>query len=110
MASQPRQPGSAIKPLYYAAAIDDGVITSMTMVNDVKTSWGTYTPKNYDGTYKGWISVRSALAGSRNIPSVKIFDEYGITQSMEAVKSYGFTTVKDTDYNLASALGGLTYG
>lgn len=110
MASQPRQPGSSIKPLYYAAAINDGTITSKTMVNDVKTSWGTYTPKNYDGTYKGWMSVRSALVGSRNIPSVKIFDEYGITRSMEAIKAYGFTTVKDTDYNLASALGGLTYG
>lgn len=110
MASQPRQPGSSIKPLYYAAAIDDGVVTSRTMVNDVKTSWGGYTPKNYDGAYKGWISVRSALVGSRNIPSVKIFDEYGINRSMNAIKSYGFTTVKDTDYNLATALGGLTYG
>lgn len=110
MASQPRQPGSSIKPLYYAAAIDDGVITSRTMINDVKTSWGSYTPKNYDGAYKGWISIRSALVGSRNIPSVKVFDEYGITQSMKAIKSYGFTTIKETDYNLASALGGLTYG
>lgn len=110
MASRPRQPGSAIKPLYYAAAINDGAITSKTMVNDVKTSWGSYTPKNYDGAYKGWMSVRSALVGSRNIPSVKIFDEYGVTRSMEAIKGYGFSTVKDTDYNLASALGGLTYG
>jgi len=110
MASQPRQPGSSIKPLYYAAAIEDGVITSRTMINDNKTSWGRYTPRNYDGTYRGWMSVRSALVASRNVPSVKIFDQYGVSRSMEAIKSYGFTTIKDTDYNLSSSLGGLTYG
>ncbi len=110
MANSSRQPGSSIKPLYYSKAIDDGYITSRTVVNDTRTSWGDYTPKNYEGGYWGWISVRSALVHSRNIPSVKVFDEYGVDNSMAAIKSFGITTIEDTDYNLASALGGLTYG
>lgn len=110
MANSPRQPGSSIKPLYYSKAIDDGLITARTMINDTLTSWGKYTPKNYEGGYWGWITIRNALVFSRNIPAVKVFDEYGVDNSISAIQSYGITTIVDSDYNLASALGGLTYG
>ncbi len=110
MANSPRQPGSAIKPFYYAKAIDDKVITPNTIVHDVRTSWGKYTPKNYEGGFQGAMTVREALIRSRNIPAIKIFEKYGVERSMTALKEFGFTTILDTDYNLATALGGLTYG
>lgn len=110
MANTPRQPGSAIKPFYYAKAIDAKVITPTTIVYDVKTSWGKYTPKNYEGGFQGAMTVREALIRSRNIPAIKIFEKYGVERSMTALKEFRFTTILDTDYNLATALGGLTYG
>jgi penicillin-binding protein 1A len=110
MANSPRQPGSAIKPFYYAKAIDANIITPYTIVYDVPTSWGKYTPKNYEGGFQGAMTVREALIRSRNIPAITIFEKYGVERSMTALKEFGFTTILDSDYNLATALGGLTYG
>ncbi len=111
MANSPRQPGSSIKPYYYAMAIEDGAVTSRTLINDTKTRWGDYVPENYGGGYSGYMTVRNALITSRNIPSVKIFNDlYGVQNSVDAVKKFGFTTVEETDYTIATATGGMTYG
>ena len=110
MADTPRQPGSNIKPLYYAAAMDKGLITPSTTILDAYTDFGGYAPKNYGGGYHGNVTVRQALVYSYNIPSVKIFDKIGPTAAIDFMKKMGITTFEDSDYNLATALGGMTYG
>ena len=65
-----RQPGSSFKPIAYAAAYRAGYAPS-TIVYDVKTTFGGWTPNNYDGTFKGPMTMRSALASSRNITAIK---------------------------------------
>ncbi|HEY5557465.1 transglycosylase domain-containing protein, partial [Acetobacterium sp.] len=110
MADTPRQPGSNIKPLYYAAAMDKGLITPSTTILDAYTDFGGYAPKNYGGGYHGNVTVRQALVYSYNIPSVKIFDKIGPSDAIAFMQEMGITTFEDSDYNLATALGGMTYG
>lgn len=69
-----RQPGSAFKPLIYAAAVENGGIGSGTILSDTKTVFAkNYIPKNSDNRYKGKMTARQALAQSRNIPAIKAF-------------------------------------
>ena len=110
MADTPRQPGSNIKPLYYAAAMDKGLITPSTTILDAYTDFGGYAPKNYGGVYHGNVTVRQALVYSYNIPSVKIFDKIGPTAAIAFMEKMGISTFDDNDYYLATALGGMTYG
>lgn len=71
IATSPQQPGSSIKPYVYAAAFKNGFNPGTTLM-DVQTTWdGTYTPKNYDGRFRGPVTIARALQGSLNIPAVK---------------------------------------
>ena len=85
MAQVPRQPGSSIKPLLYAFAFERG-FTPDSAVDDSPLSIGTDRPKNYEGGYKGRMTLRSALAQSRNIPAIRTFlaldDEDGFLASL----------------------------
>jgi len=67
-----RQPGSTIKPLVYSALFELGY-PDKTIIFDVPTNFGNYKPQNFDSKFKGPISLRQALAESRNVPSVKVF-------------------------------------
>ncbi len=72
--TSPRQPGSSFKPLVYAAAVQNGGIGTGTLLSDTKTTFErNYVPRNSDNTYKGKMTVRYALAQSRNIPAIKAF-------------------------------------
>mgnify|MGYP004609605069 FL=1 len=117
-----RQPGSSIKPLsVYSPAIEYGLVTPSTIVNDSKISFGNWTPRNDDRRFLGRITVRAALRGSRNIPAVKICDyltpeasfdflrdRYHISSLIESDKRNGKVF---TDIGLSQiALGGLTDG
>lgn len=106
VATTPRQPGSSFKPIYYAQALADGVITPATILEDVPTDFGGYTPQNANRDFQGNISVRDALSRSLNIPSVKVMQKLGIDRSIEAAKNLGITTL-DTkkNYGLSLALG-----
>ncbi|MFT9847221.1 transglycosylase domain-containing protein [Aneurinibacillus sp. REN35] len=108
----PRQPGSAIKPIgVYAPAIEEGIISPNSTVVDEETTFpGNWTPKNSGSTFKGPMSVRSALAQSRNIPAVKVYFETGVRKSLAYVKKMGVNTIVDNDYYLPTALGGFTRG
>ncbi|MBP8865704.1 MAG: PBP1A family penicillin-binding protein, partial [Acetobacterium sp.] len=110
MANTPRQPGSNIKPLYYAAAMEKGLITPSTTISDTYTDFGGYAPRNYDGGYHGTVTVRTALVNSYNIPAVKVFDKVGPEEAVAFMQLMGISTFEDDDYNLATALGGMTYG
>lgn len=106
MATTPRQPGSSIKPLYYTEALYRGVITPGTILHDVKTDFGGYSPQNADRKFRGNVTVRSAISQSLNIPSVEVMQYLGVDRSVEALKRFGLTTISNkTDYGLSLALG-----
>ncbi|WP_370630093.1 penicillin-binding protein 1C [Xenophilus sp. Marseille-Q4582] len=71
----PRQPGSTLKPLLYAQAIAERRLTAASLLEDssaqIPTSGGLYIPQNYDRSFKGTVSVRTALAASLNVPAVR---------------------------------------
>ncbi len=119
MAIRPRQPGSSIKPLTYAAAFQKGW-TPATLIWDVPGKFPDganppYEPQNYDGRFHGPARVRDALANSYNIPAVKalqfvgVYDDPNTPQAEGLIKfaeSLGITTLTRNDYGLALTLGG----
>ncbi|QEA12227.1 penicillin-binding protein 1C [Comamonas flocculans] len=70
-----RQPGSTLKPFLYAQAIAERRLTAASLVHDaptqIPTAGGLYIPQNYDRQFKGWVTVRTALASSLNVPAVR---------------------------------------
>ena len=106
-----KQTGSSMKPLAVVApGIDKDIITAATVFDDVPTSFGGYTPKNYN-YYRGLLTVRHAIESSQNIPMVKGIQKIGIENSLEFLKNLGITNLDDEkDNNLQLSLGGLTNG
>lgn len=115
-----RQPGSSFKPIVYAASFLKGY-TPETVLLDVPTEFNTgcpaeiaenspdecYSPVNYDGKYRGPVSLREALAQSLNVPAVKLLYLTGLDNSIELAKSMGITTLADKSrYGLTLVLGG----
>lgn len=106
-----RQPGSSIKVVNYAYALGHGY-TPATILEDTPITYNIagsppYTPKNYDNTYRGRISLRSALAESRNIPAVKVLAGYGVSNMVALGQKMGIASWQDpTDYGLSLTLGG----
>lgn len=110
VALQPRQPGSSIKPIIYAAAFEKGY-TPNTILYDVVTNFSTsgtsYEPRNYNGKEYGPVSMRKALAGSLNIPAVKTLYLTGLDPVLALSKKLGYTTLTDKDrFGLSLVLGG----
>ena len=70
-----RQPGSTLKPFLYAQAMAEKRLTAASLLEDasthIQTSGGLYIPQNYDHQFKGWVSVRTALGASLNVPAVR---------------------------------------
>jgi len=106
-----RQPGSSIKVINYALSLSNSLTLAST-IDDSPITFSVsglppYTPKNYDGTYRGKISVRSALAESRNIPAVKILASYGVSKMIDLGEKMGITTWTDRSrFGLSLTLGG----
>jgi 1A family penicillin-binding protein len=106
-----RQPGSSIKIINYAYALEHGY-TLATILNDSPVSFSVpgspiYTPKNYDGKFRGKIPLRNALAESRNIPAVKVLASLGVNKMIEQGKKMGITTWSNSsNYGLSLTLGG----
>ena len=104
-----RQPGSAMKPFVYLAAIQSGK-TPGSIVDDSPVTFGSWSPKNYENDFVGSITYRYALQHSRNVAAVKIADEVGMSKIIKLAKEMGISTLTDQDNNLSTALGGLTHG
>lgn len=105
-----RQPGSAFKPFVYLAAIQDGM-TPGTVMDDKKIEFNGWSPKNYEGTYSGQMTLRYALQHSVNTIAVQLADAVGMRKVLNLASSLGITTLDESkDNNLAAALGGLTNG
>ncbi len=104
-----RQPGSSIKPIIYAAAMEKGY-TPDTILFDVKTNFAVtgkpYIPLNYDLQERGPVTMRQALQGSLNIPAVQTFYLVGQKKGIEFAKRLGYSTFNDGDFGLSLVLGG----
>lgn len=104
-----RQPGSAMKPFVYLAAIQSGK-TPGSIVDDSPVDFNGWQPQNYSRDFQGPMTYRYALQHSRNVAAVKIADEVGMRKILNLAKDMGITTLTDSDNNLSTALGGLTHG
>jgi len=118
-----RQPGSAFKPFVYAAAFQKGFLPE-TILWDVQTEFNVncaedasetkdeyglncYHPKNYDGAFRGPISLREALAQSINLPSVKLLYLVGVESAIDLAQNLGISTLTHpAQYGLSLVLGG----
>lgn len=106
MATTARQPGSTFKPIYYSKALAAGVITPATVYRDGPINIAGWQPKNATKLWYGDTTVRSALSRSLNIPSVKVMQDYGVDNSVQAARDYGITTLSDDkQYGLSLAIG-----
>jgi membrane carboxypeptidase/penicillin-binding protein PbpC len=110
-----RQPGSAIKPVTYAAALDprrDHPLSPASVILDIRTSFTTntgapYVPANYDNRFHGPVSVRDALARSYNVPAVRVLDYVGVERMVRLANDLGLSTFQaGDDLGLALTLGG----
>ncbi len=105
-----RQPGSAFKPFVYAAALERGLSPS-TLVNDaplsisaLETGSQIWQPKNYDGKFDGMMRLRTALAKSKNLVSVRVIRKITPSYTQEFIQRFGFEPEKHPPY-LTMALG-----
>ncbi len=104
----PRSPGSALKPILYAAALSDGLILPHSILADIPTQIGSYAPQNFDLGFDGAVPANRALARSLNIPAVKLLQQYKYQRFYETLQQCGITTLNrsaDT-YGLSLILGG----
>ncbi|GEM_PF-354150 len=109
MAVMPRQPGSVIKPLYYAAAIDEGIIKPNTVLNNKKRDFNGYSPDNYAASPEK-VSAREALIHSYNVASVEVLSKLGVEKAIKFMSACGITSIQKEDHNLALGLGGMSKG
>ena len=105
-----RQPGSSFKPFIYSASLEKG-FTPATIINDAPvvvdpflTGGLVWEPKNYDGKYDGPISMRTALAHSKNMVAIRILQSIGTQYAQDYVARFGFDVEKHPPY-LTMALG-----
>jgi len=106
--TSPRSPGSLLKPMLYALALEEGSLTSAQLLPDIPTSFGDFRPANFYRNYDGAVPANEALARSLNIPFVYLLKDYGIERFHATLREYGFRQLpKGPDhYGLSLVLGG----
>ena len=106
-----RQPGSSIKPITYTVVFKKGYSPGNTVLDtpvSFKDDWGnSYTPVNYDGKFRGPVSIRVALGSSFNIPAVKLLASIGLADMIQTAKDLGISSFEDKSrFGLSLTLGG----
>ena len=106
--SAPRSTGSILKPLLYAAMLDEGALLPNTLIADVPTQISGYTPQNFNMTYDGAVPARRALARSLNIPSVLMLQDFGVNKFYEELQRFKLRDIskRPDHYGLSLILGG----
>lgn len=113
MATAPRQSGSSFKPIVYAAALEKKLITPATILKDQPTIFlknvaftKPYSPKNYDGKFRGDVLPRRALSNSLNVPAVAVMEKIGVEGALNFARSMGISSLGDANnYGLSLVLG-----
>lgn len=107
-----RQPGSSFKPILYAAALSQDLISPATVIWDTPTAYPVgmgyfYSPRNYDRTFHGPVTVRTALANSYNVPAVKLLASLGNERLVSKAEEFGITSLtrEPDSYGLSLSLG-----
>ena len=106
-----RQAGSTLKPFLYQMAIEQRLLTAASLLDDSPVDLvapnGLYVPKNYDRQFTGWVSLRTALAGSLNEPAVRTLMLVGADPFADRLRALGFADVKQSGefYGYSLALG-----
>ena len=97
-----RQPGSTLKPFLYAQAIAERRLTAASLLDDsaaaIPTQSGLYVPKNYDRHFRGWVSLRQAMASSLNVPAVRTIGMVGVNRFAEQLQRLGISLSHTGDY------------
>ena len=105
-----RSPGSALKPLIYAFAFDDGLAAPDTRIDDAPRRFVDYQPEDFDRTFHGQVTAREALIYSLNVPAVTLLGKIGAPAFEARLQSHGIRLVRPksafSDAGLALALGG----
>lgn len=110
-----RQPGSTLKPFVYGAALEKG-FSPATLINDAPVSFDPgetggepWEPKNYDDKYEGVLTMRQALAKSKNMVSIRILNRIGPRFGQSYLSRFGFEAERNPPYlTLALGAGGVT--
>lgn len=104
-----RSPGSLLKPLIFALAIDRGVAHPRHLVEDIPIRVGTYAPSNYDGSFSGLVRLDHALSKSLNVPFVKLLHQIGVDPFIGTLRLIGADNLAadPEHYGLSSAIGGV---
>lgn len=100
----PRPPGSNFKPFVYGAALENGY-SAASIINDAPFTRGDYRPNNYENNFLGPITLRHALRESRNVPTVRLYDELGSDRVLAFANKFGFQTQNFPANDLTVALG-----
>ena len=106
-----RQPGSTLKPFVYGLALERRLLTPATLLEDAPAALsvgdsGIYAPQNYDRQHHGWVTVRTALASSLNVPAVKVGAMLGPEAMFERLDAFGLKLSHSGGWHgLALALG-----
>ena len=102
-----RSPGSTLKPLIYANALDMGLIHGMSLLRDARVNFGVYAPENSDSEFYGPVLARDALTHSRNIPAINLVREIGVKNFHKLLNDAGVANLKSPEhYGISIALGG----
>ena len=102
-----RPAGSTLKPFLVAAAMDRGLVTPETRLLDLPRAYRGYRPANFDGKYRGLVSVRDALILSLNLPFVALLERMGVTEFGTTLRALGLRNMADGDasFGLGMAIG-----
>ena len=109
MFDRPRSPGSTLKPMLYALAIDRGLALPQYLVADVPTQYGTYRPRNFDGDFAGLVTLKDALSRSLNLPFVDLLAELGVEKFVGELARMGVASERAVpgQYGLSMVVGGI---
>ncbi|MBN2424234.1 MAG: penicillin-binding protein 1C [Calditrichaceae bacterium] len=104
----PRSSGSILKPFLYALSMDQGIILPQTMISDIPTFYGTFSPSNSDQKCRGLVTARQALIQSLNIPAVRLLNTYRLHSFYGFLQQAGLQTLfrNADEYGLPIIIGG----